>query len=196
MDEEQRDRSPDSSYWIIAAVGGVAAVGVLMLIRIRSQPRAEIVDLAISAAQLPPSSVELAEPMAAKEPDVTVAARTPPAPAPGTTKPAASMRARATIDIVTIESALEHYAVNNSHRYPESFEVLVTPDVNGQTYLNATEMPKDPWGNDYVYEPPVNEPRVGTKRPRILCLGADGREGGTGDDADLDNLTIRGIAPK
>jgi hypothetical protein len=38
--------------------------------------------------------------------------------------------------------------------------------------------PKDPWGNDYVYE--AAEDRVVVK-----CLGSDGEEGGEGDATDL-----------
>ncbi|MBI2900011.1 MAG: DUF2950 family protein [Planctomycetes bacterium] len=39
-------------------------------------------------------------------------------------------------------------------------------------------IPKDPWGNDYQYEPTKREPKVWT-------WGADGKEGGEGEDADL-----------
>ena len=45
-------------------------------------------------------------------------------------------------------------------------------------YLKKKSVPKDPWGNDYVY----------TLRGRsfgIVSLGADGKEGGTGPDSDL-----------
>jgi general secretion pathway protein G len=41
-------------------------------------------------------------------------------------------------------------------------------------------IPKDPWGNDYQYISP------GTEGPYDLySYGADGQEGGEGNDADL-----------
>jgi general secretion pathway protein G len=48
-------------------------------------------------------------------------------------------------------------------------------------YLETTEIPKDGWGNDFIYElsPESGKPFV------IKSLGADGKEGGEGNDADL-----------
>lgn len=48
-------------------------------------------------------------------------------------------------------------------------------------YLETTEIPKDGWGNDFIYEvsPESGKPFV------IKSLGADGEEGGEGNDADL-----------
>lgn len=63
---------------------------------------------------------------------------------------------------------------------------LVEPptDVTGWSeggYLNTTDIPKDAWGNDFIYElaPESGKPFV------IISFGADGEEGGEGDDADL-----------
>jgi general secretion pathway protein G len=57
-------------------------------------------------------------------------------------------------------------------------------DVTGYEqggYLETTEIPKDGWGNDFIYElsPESGKPFV------IKSLGADGKEGGEGNDADL-----------
>lgn len=41
------------------------------------------------------------------------------------------------------------------------------------------EVPKDPWDHDYIYE--SSDPR----KYVLQSLGADGRPGGTGDDADI-----------
>lgn len=90
-------------------------------------------------------------------------------------------------DIVSIESALENYAINNSMRYPDSLVPLITPDVNGATYLRRKEMLVDAWDRAYVYDPP--EP--GRPNPRIYTLGRDGVPGGIGEDADVDNESIR-----
>jgi general secretion pathway protein G len=48
-------------------------------------------------------------------------------------------------------------------------------------YLETTEVPKDGWGNEFIYElsPESGKPFV------IKSLGADGKEGGEGNDADL-----------
>ena len=48
-------------------------------------------------------------------------------------------------------------------------------------YLETTEIPKDGWGRDFIYElyPESGRPFV------IKSLGADGEEGGEGYDADL-----------
>ncbi|MFH0796973.1 MAG: type II secretion system major pseudopilin GspG [Candidatus Omnitrophota bacterium] len=42
-------------------------------------------------------------------------------------------------------------------------------------------VPEDPWGNDYIYRSPGQEKR----EYEIICLGWDGKEGGTGVDADI-----------
>ena len=98
-----------------------------------------------------------------------------------------AMGGKVKTDIVTIESALENYAINNSMRYPESLEPLVTPDVNGHTYLKGTVLPKDPWKNEYQYDPPG----PGQPLPRIYTLGKDMAPGGEGDNRDIDNVMIR-----
>jgi general secretion pathway protein G len=48
-------------------------------------------------------------------------------------------------------------------------------------YLETTEIPKDGWGNDFIYElfPESGKPFV------IKSLGADGEEGGEDYDTDL-----------
>ncbi len=48
-------------------------------------------------------------------------------------------------------------------------------------YLETTEIPKDGWGNDFIYE---LFPETG-KSFVIKSLGADGEEGGEDNDADL-----------
>jgi general secretion pathway protein G len=90
-------------------------------------------------------------------------------------------------DLRTIEQALDEYAANNGGRYPDSLEVLVRKDVNGHAYLAAASIPRDPWKREYGYEPP----RAGRPVPRVFTLGRDGRPGGQGDDADVDNLSLR-----
>lgn len=97
-----------------------------------------------------------------------------------------AQRGKARTDITVLANALDDYAVHNSGRYPESLEILVTPDANGHTYLKQRQVPRDPWGNEYQYEPPY----AGEPRPRVYTLGRDNAVGGEGEDADLDNFMI------
>ena len=93
---------------------------------------------------------------------------------------------KAKADVTTISQSVTMYAVNNAGRYPESLEELITPDLNGTTYLDATVLPVDPWGNPYGYEGPQgNQPFL------VWCYGQDGEQGGEGDDRDFNNVMIK-----
>lgn len=93
-------------------------------------------------------------------------------------------------DINSIGNALDLYKLDN-HTYPstdQGLEALVRKpggypepaNWNPEGYLKT--LPKDPWGNDYQYLSP------GNNRPYDLySLGADKREGGEGDNADIFN---------
>ena len=88
---------------------------------------------------------------------------------------------------------LLHSAVNQFHmdtgRWPgddEGLTVLIQQPTDVQTwqpggYLETTDIPKDGWNNDFIFElyPESGKPFV------IRSLGADGQEGGEGYDADL-----------
>ena len=50
-------------------------------------------------------------------------------------------------------------------------------------YLNAQKLPKDAWGNEYIY---VRPGQNGTQFD-IISYGADGQPGGEGDAADITN---------
>ncbi len=50
-------------------------------------------------------------------------------------------------------------------------------------YLKPAVVPKDPWGNEYVYTIPGEDGR----EYDLSSLGADGQPGGTGDNADINN---------
>ena len=64
-------------------------------------------------------------------------------------------------------------------------ELIEQPtDVTGWStggYLEATKLPKDAWGNDFIYQ---LSPESG-KAFVIISYGADGEEGGEGTNADL-----------
>ena len=77
-------------------------------------------------------------------------------------------------------------------RYPTTAEGL-TALVNSPggvrnwsgPYLKKGFVPKDPWGNDYQFRSPGEH---GTYD--LFTLGADGRAGGTGEDADVVSLSL------
>lgn len=89
----------------------------------------------------------------------------------------------AKLDIEAMLSAVDTFAVNNGGAYPQTLEVLVVPDENGEVYLKGQrQIPSDPWGHAYVYFPP----QEGTE-PRIVSYGKDGAPGGEGANADIDS---------
>lgn len=97
-----------------------------------------------------------------------------------------AQRKKAELEIGSLMSALDTYAINNGGKYPEALIALVVPDENGATYLrNQKSIPSDPWGHAYVYFAPVDG-----KEARIVSYGKDGKPGGEGADADIDSATL------
>jgi general secretion pathway protein G len=94
---------------------------------------------------------------------------------PATDK-AAITKARA--DVATLEQGVEMYRLNKL-RYPSGSEGLNA--VTSEGYVKR--LPKDPWGNAYHYASPGRDGR----QFEIFSYGADGREGGEGQDADIGN---------
>ncbi|MDP5134925.1 type II secretion system major pseudopilin GspG [Rheinheimera baltica] len=66
-------------------------------------------------------------------------------------------------------------------KYPASLEELRRSDVRGWDgpYI-PRDIPLDPWGNSYVYRAPGED-----KPYNLMSLGADGRDGGEDNDADI-----------
>lgn len=87
---------------------------------------------------------------------------------------------KAKADIAMLNSAITQFAINNGGREPDSLEQLVQPDTNGKSYLQQTVVPKDPWTNEYFYQP-----ANGGQLRELTCYGADGAPGGEGDDRDM-----------
>ncbi|HVE38543.1 MAG TPA: type II secretion system protein GspG [Planctomycetota bacterium] len=78
---------------------------------------------------------------------------------------------------------LEVYRTYNNGQYPERLDALA-PEKKGtwiQDYLKDYAPLKDAWGRPFQYRMPGTQGR----RYDLGSLGADGREGGTGADADL-----------
>ena len=85
-------------------------------------------------------------------------------------------RQRARSDIATYAGAIDSYYLAKGSYPPTSGGLAaLTPE-----FVKAVR--NDPWGNPYQYIQP------GTAGPYdIISYGADGREGGTGADADVTN---------
>lgn len=101
---------------------------------------------------------------------------------------AMSQKARA--DIATIEQAIEMYRMDTL-AYPtteQGLEALVqqpgdlarTERYRPGGYVKR--LPEDPWGNPYQYVYPGERANFD-----VYSLGADGRLGGEGQDADIGN---------
>ena len=68
--------------------------------------------------------------------------------------------------------------------FPESLENLVTKDEQNEKWDGPyiQRIPKDPWGNAYVYASPGEHGDYD-----LTSYGADGQPGGEGDNADINN---------
>ena len=88
------------------------------------------------------------------------------------------------LQIRNFAQALDHYKIRFG-KYPgtaEGLESLTNPPKNVKPFLN--EIPKDPWGTDYVYVSPGVSSKAGYD---IESYGPDGSDGG-GDDIESWNL--------
>ena len=88
--------------------------------------------------------------------------------------------------IASFVQAVESFYALHS-RYPttdEGMEVLTEPTSSNPEPL-LSKIPLDPWKNPYEYISP------GTRLPyEIISLGADGREGGEGENADISSESL------
>ncbi|SIO20693.1 general secretion pathway protein G [Parasphingorhabdus marina DSM 22363] len=92
----------------------------------------------------------------------------------------------AKVQLDTLSASLRHYELDTG-AFPTSeqgIEVLWSmtdpdPAWNGP-YVRQERQLKDPWGFDFVYRSPAEDAPY-----ELVTLGADNKEGGTGDDADL-----------
>lgn len=110
-------------------------------------------------------------------------------------RPDAARITKARQDIRALESALNMYKLDNFN-YPstdQGLEALVqkpggSPEPrNWKSGGYMDRLPKDPWGNDYQYLSPGTRGDVD-----LFSLGADGRPGGDGVNADVGNWNPEG----
>ncbi|MBI1320892.1 MAG: prepilin-type N-terminal cleavage/methylation domain-containing protein [Candidatus Hydrogenedens sp.] len=78
--------------------------------------------------------------------------------------------------IKNFESAVVAYRLKN-RKMPTTLNDLLP-------FMNSTEVPKDPWNNDYVYKAQGSE-------YEIICYGADGAPGGTEMNADISSKNLQ-----
>jgi general secretion pathway protein G len=114
-------------------------------------------------------------------------------------KPEEARRTQAMTQIQALENALNMYKLD-SGEYPtteQGLKALVEKPATGTVprnwreggYLEKNKVPKDPWGNEYVYMSP------GMKNPNgfdLFSYGSDGQAGGEGNNADIGNWEDEG----
>jgi general secretion pathway protein G len=104
--------------------------------------------------------------------------------------------AEAKVQIKNFETALKLFKLDNGF-YPtteQGLEALIEKPSVGRIpenyreggYLEQKKIPLDPWGNPYIYISPGIQGDFD-----IISLGADGQEGGEGNDADIKNWDIQ-----
>lgn len=102
----------------------------------------------------------------------------------------------AKVQIKNFEGALKLFYLDNGF-YPsteQGLQALVEKPTTGRIpknwreggYLEKKQIPKDPWGNDYVYLSPGRH----GEEYEIISYGRDGKEGGEGVDADISSSEI------
>lgn len=94
----------------------------------------------------------------------------------------------AQIQVERLATTLDLYRLEVG-RYPsdiEGLQALVERPPNAETwngpYLNNQDAINDPWGRPYIYASPGQRGDYD-----LMTLGADGQEGGDGEDADITN---------
>jgi general secretion pathway protein G len=96
-------------------------------------------------------------------------------------------------DIAGLVQALKLYRLDNI-RYPTTEQglqsLVAKPDIepipgNWKSGGYLERLPKDPWGNAYLYLNPGRNGEID-----VYSLGTDGQAGGEGKDADIGNWML------
>jgi general secretion pathway protein G len=102
----------------------------------------------------------------------------------------------AKVQIRHFETALKMFKLHNGF-YPsteQGLDALITAPTSGRIpekyqeggYLESSKIPDDPWGTPYRYECPGSH----GFDYEITSLGADGIDGGEGENADIESWDI------
>ena len=110
-------------------------------------------------------------------------------------RPGEARQMKVRLDIQNLETALKLYKLDNGP-YPgteQGLQALVEMPESGTIpkkwkkggYLEKGRVPKDPWGNDFIYLSP------GLKGDfDIISYGADGVPGGEDENKDINNWEL------
>jgi general secretion pathway protein G len=107
-------------------------------------------------------------------------------------RPEQAKQLKARMQIESIGTTLKLYKLDNG-MYPsteQGLQALVEPPSSGNTpkkwrkggYLEKGKVPKDPWGNEFIYLSPGIHDDFD-----IIAYGADGAAGGEDKDADINS---------
>lgn len=110
-------------------------------------------------------------------------------------RPEEARRMKARVQIESIETALKLYKLDNGS-YPttdQGLQALIEAPTVGQLarawreggYLEKGKVPKDPWGNEYVYLSPGVHGDFD-----LSSYGPDGEPGGEGEDQDINGWEL------
>jgi general secretion pathway protein G len=109
-------------------------------------------------------------------------------------RPEQARRTKAQVEIRQLGTALELFKLDNGF-YPtteQGLEALVRKPTTGRIPSNYPEsgyiekVPKDPWGNPYVYVCPGAHGDYD-----LESYGPDGQEGGDGKNADIQSWNLQ-----
>ena len=111
-------------------------------------------------------------------------------------EPGKARVARAKSDTSTLKTAVrlyesDNFAIPTQRQGLESLVVKPTSDPLPKNwrsggYLDRTDLPRDPWGNDYLYFAPGRNKEAF----EIVSYGADGQPGGDGDASDISSSSL------
>ena len=110
-------------------------------------------------------------------------------------RPEEARQLKAKLTIESLETSLRLFKLDNG-AYPtteQGLDALITaPDTGTASnsyreggYIEKGRMPKDPWGNDFVYLSPGVQGEYD-----IISYGSDGVPGGEGKDLDINSWEI------
>ena len=110
-------------------------------------------------------------------------------------RPDEARQLKAKVQIESLETTLKLYKLDNGS-YPsteQGLQALIEQPTTGEIpkkwreggYLEKGKLPKDPWGNEFIYLSPGTHGEYD-----IMSYGADGVPGGEGKNADINNWEI------
>ncbi len=110
-------------------------------------------------------------------------------------RPEEAKKVKARMQIESLETALKLYKLDNGF-YPtteQGLQALVEKPESAPVpknwrkggYIEKGKIPKDPWGNDFVYLSPGAHGDYD-----IICYGADGVPGGEDNNKDINSWEV------